>query len=84
MNVSQIEPYIKYVTDTTGEKTEVIIPINLWEKLLDLLTPTESGLHPDDEYEPNATILADLKQSVKEAAADQTYPVSDLWADVET
>lgn len=44
MNFSQIESQIKYVTNTAGEKTEVIIPVELWNSLVNRLEPTDSGL----------------------------------------
>ncbi|MEM9212927.1 MAG: hypothetical protein AAGD25_00990 [Cyanobacteria bacterium P01_F01_bin.150] len=83
MNFSQIEADIKYITNASGEKTEVIIPVQLWETLLGFLNLPESGLDPVDENEPHGKILADLKQSLQEAAKGETYPVSDLWSDAE-
>jgi hypothetical protein len=83
MDIAQLESHVKYVTNAAGEKTEVIIPVQIWEALLKLMSPVVNGVHPIDENEPNANILADLKQSLKEAAAGQTYPIADLWTDIE-
>lgn len=82
MNFSHIEADIKYITDASGEKTEVIIPVHLWERMLELLKIPESGLDPVDENEPHEQILADLKQSLQEVARGETYPVSELWSDI--
>ena len=65
MNTSKITSNIKYITNTQGEKTEVIIPIELWNRLMQSIDPSEiystvSGLSPVDEDEPKSQILADL------------------------
>ena len=60
MNLSQIENQIKYITNAAGEKTEVIIPVALWNSLLEILQPVTSGLDQVDEAEPKSQILADL------------------------
>jgi hypothetical protein len=36
-------------------------------------------IHPLDENEPKASVLADLQQALKDGAKGQTYPISDLW-----
>lgn len=79
MNLSQIQNRIKYVTNAAGEKTEVIVPVEIWETLIKLLQAIESGLDTIDENEPKATILADLLESIQQARAGQTYPISELW-----
>jgi hypothetical protein len=38
-----------------------------------------SGLDRIDEDEPKARILADLQESIRQAAAGQTFPISELW-----
>lgn len=79
MNFSQIEADIKYITNASGEKTEVIIPVHLWETLLGFLNPPESGLDPVDEHEPHERILADLKQALKDANTGQTSSAYELF-----
>jgi hypothetical protein len=88
MNITQLETIIKYVTNSQGEKTEVIIPIELWNSLLqtiapNVIYPTASGLSPIDENEPKAQILADLQESIRAARAGETYPISQLWDEID-
>jgi hypothetical protein len=88
MNVSQIESIVKYITNAQGEKTEAIIPIDLWHNLLKTLPSmgdesTESGLDPVDEHEPKSQILADLQASIRAVKAGEVYPVSQLWDDLD-
>ena len=79
-----LENQVRYVMDATGEATEVLVPIALWQKLLQTLQDPDSGLIWIDEHEPNAQILSDLQISFQQAVAGQTLPVSQLWNDIET
>ena len=86
-NTSRIDTTIRYITNAQGEKTEVIIPIELWNCLmqsidLDEIYSTFSGLSPVDEDEPKSQILADLQASIRAARSGEVYPVSQLWADL--
>lgn len=36
MNIAEIRSKIKYLTNSEGEETEVVIPIELWQTLLEL------------------------------------------------
>jgi hypothetical protein len=91
MNISQIETVVKYITNSHGEKTDVIVPMGLWHILLAEVTSgrcdenkfTESGLDPIDENEPNTKILADLQASIRAVKAGETYPVSQLWGELD-
>ena len=85
MNITQIQTIVKYITNAQREKTEVIIPIELWNSLLKTIDPSEiyptvSGLSPIDEDEPKEQILADLQASIR-AATGETYPISQLLED---
>jgi hypothetical protein len=86
MNISELQTLVKYISNAQGEKTEVIIPIAVWNSLLQKITSIElystlSGLSPVDENEPNTQILADLQESIRAAKAGETYPISQLWED---
>ena len=88
MNISQITTDIKYITNAQGEKTEVIIPIYVWNSLIQSLSvselyTTDSGLSPTDEDEPKSQTLADLQASIRGSRAGEVYPVSQLWDDME-
>ena len=84
MNLDQIQTKIKYVTDAAGTTTEVIVPVEIWSTLIELLQPIESGLDPLDETESTADILADLQESIRQSRAGQTYPISTLWSDIDS
>ncbi|MEO0808392.1 MAG: hypothetical protein AAFY33_18995 [Cyanobacteria bacterium J06643_4] len=73
---------VRYVTNETGEPTDVLVPFALWEKVVAALKDSSSGLAWVDEYEPNAQILADLKTSLQQAAQRDVLPVSELWNDL--
>lgn len=79
MNLSQIQNRIKYITNAAEKKTEAIIPVEIWETLINLLQAIKSGLDTIDKNEPKAGILADLQESIRQAKIEQTYPISQLW-----
>lgn len=81
---SSPENRVRYVTNADGETTDVLVPFDLWQQLMAALQDPASGLAWVDEHEPNAQILADLQDSLKQAVAGQTFPVSQLWDDIET
>ncbi|MFW6359755.1 MAG: hypothetical protein ACOC0N_11170 [Chroococcales cyanobacterium] len=74
---------IRYITNSTGKTTDVIIPVELWKKLIENLE-AESGLKWVDENEDKAHILADLQNSLQEAKAGKTLPIEELWANLES
>ena len=78
-----LETRVRYVTNAAGETTDVLVPLALWEQLVNALQDPTSGLAWVDEHEPNAQILADLKASLKQAATGETFPVSQLWDNIE-
>ncbi|WP_375498459.1 hypothetical protein [uncultured Nostoc sp.] len=82
--MAQIKSQIRYVTNVDGETTDVLVPIELWQQLISSINSNNtSGLAWIDEQEPKAQTLADLQESVRQAAAGQTFPVSELWDDIE-
>ena len=82
MMIAQIENLIRYVTNSEGKATDVLVPLELWQQLIHSLSIDNiSGLAWIDEQEPKEQILADLQESVRLAAAGQTFPVSQLWED---
>lgn len=79
MIIAQIENQIRYVTNVDGETTDVLVPIE-WQQLISSINSDNvTGLAWIDEQEPKAQILADLQESVRQAAVGQTFPVSELW-----
>ena len=84
MIIPQIENQIRYVTNIEGQTTDVLVPIELWQQLISSINSDNvSGLAWIDEQEPKAQILADLQESVQQAAAGETFPVSELWDNIE-
>ena len=84
MNVpAQIEDSVRYLTNEKGERTEVIVPVELWNQLLSSIA-SPSGLDPIDEKEPNSQILADLKTALQEVKEGKTFPISELWEGIDT
>ena len=84
MDISQIERQLKYVTNSAGDKTEVIVPVALWNAVLGLLPKLESGLDPSDEFESKQDILSDLKDALRETQQGISYPVADLWDGIDS
>jgi hypothetical protein len=83
MIMAQIENQIRYVTNADGETTDVLVPVELWQQLISSInSDNASGLAWIDEQEPKAQILADLQESVRQVAAGQTFPVSELWNEI--
>ncbi|AFY44171.1 hypothetical protein [Nostoc sp. PCC 7107] len=79
----QIGSQIRYVNNADGETTDVLVPIELWQQLMSCINSDNvSGLAEIDEQEPKAQILADLQESLRQAASGQTFPVSELWDDI--
>ncbi len=70
---------VQYVTNTQGETTGVLIPLEVWENLLKSWQALVDELGQIDEAEPNEKILADLKDSLRQTKAGQTFPISELW-----
>jgi hypothetical protein len=81
MPIAQTENLIRYVINPDGKTTDVIVPVELWQQLINSVD-TDSGLAWIDEQEPKAQILADLQESLRQAATEQTFPVSQLWQDI--
>ena len=46
MDISQIETRLKYITNAAGDKTEVIVPVEIWNAVINLLPPTETATSP--------------------------------------
>jgi hypothetical protein len=82
MMIAQIQASIKYVTNAAGEKTDVLVPVGVWDELIESLQSITNDLDRVNEEEPKAQILDDLRKSIRQAAAGQTFPISELWDDI--
>jgi len=76
------EKQVRYIINTAGEPTDVLVPLALWQEVISILQDNASGLAWTDEHEPNTQILADLTTSLQQATAGQTYPITQLWDDL--
>lgn len=83
MDISQIKARLKYVTDAHGDKTEVIVPVEVWNTVISHLPDVESGLHPIDELEDNNSILSDLQNALKQVADGESSPIAELWTGID-
>ncbi|HBW56339.1 MAG TPA: hypothetical protein DEF27_00475 [Oscillatoriales bacterium UBA8482] len=82
MEMTQIEHLIRYVTNADGETTDVLVPVEIWQQLMNTINSDPvSGLAWIDEQESKAQILADLQESMGLTRAGQTFPISKLWED---
>jgi hypothetical protein len=79
MTNAEVRKLVQYVTNAQGETTGVLVPLNVWEDLLRSLQAFADEPGQIDEAEPKEQILADLKESLRQAKAGQTFPVSELW-----
>ena len=84
MDISKLEPYLRYITNASGDKTEVVVPIDVWNMMINLLPKIDNGLDAIDEYESKDSILSDLQESIRQVAAGQSYPVSELWENIDS
>lgn len=66
IDISQIKPQLKYVTNAAGEQTEVIVSVEIWDAVIRLLPDPESGLSLLDEYECKDFIFSDLKDASRQ------------------
>ncbi|MBD1821474.1 hypothetical protein H6F51_02955 [Cyanobacteria bacterium FACHB-DQ100] len=79
MPIPEVQASVKYVTNAAGEKTDVLIPVELWKELIKLLQLEESGLDAIDENDASGQILADLQEAILQGRAGETFPISKLW-----
>lgn len=77
MNIQQIKDHIRYITNKKGEKTDVLIPLDLWETIIVQLSETEEIEDSREE------ILNDLKQSFLDGKTGKTFPLEELWPEIE-
>ncbi|MBW4692817.1 MAG: hypothetical protein KME27_13760 [Lyngbya sp. HA4199-MV5] len=82
MSGKDIQQLVQYVTDSQGTQTGVVVPIALWEKILEALDREEEGLSSIDEDEPKGRILADLEDAVRSARSGMVYSLDQLWDQV--
>ncbi len=77
MAITPTDNRIRYVTNTEGKTIDVIVPIELWQQIINSINiDSLSGLSSIDELEPKEQILAELQESIQHGIAGQTFPIS--------
>jgi len=76
MNIDIFKDKIRYLTNEEGKKTDVLIPLAIWENILQNL-PVEI----EEENDHKTQLIGDLKQSLLHAREGKTYPLEKLWND---
>jgi hypothetical protein len=74
MTVTEAQALIKYVTNAEGHTTDVLVPLSVWEALL------ESSTLEDPEPE---MIAASIDRGLRDLKAGRTRPVAELWASLD-
>ena len=76
MNIDTLKDKIRYLTNEEGKTTDVLIPLAVWENILQTL-----NLETAEESDSKAELIADLKQSLLDAQTGKTFPLEELWED---
>ena len=73
MNIDTLKNNVRYLTNPQGEQTDVLIPLSLWENILQTLTPEQKNA-----LEFKAELIADFQQSLLDAKNGKTFPLQEL------
>ncbi len=73
----QVKDHIRYITNEKGEKTDVLIPLELWKTIVVQLSETEEIEDSREE------ILHDLKHSLLDGKIGKTFPLEELWQEID-
>jgi hypothetical protein len=74
MTTTEAQALVKYVTNANGQTTDVIVPLAVWEALL------ESNALEDPSPEE---IAASLHRSLDDLKLGKTKPLAELWASLD-
>ena len=77
MIFKEIKDSIRYVTNEKGEKTDVLIPLELWKTIVVQLSESEEIEDSREE------ILNNLKQSLLDGKIGRTFPLEELWQETD-
>ncbi len=77
MNLEHIQQQVRYLTNQEGKTTDVLIPLDTWETILQVLT---AETHPIDS---KAELIADFRQSLIDVKQGKTFPLEELWEEIE-
>ena len=74
MTTTEAQALVRYVTNADGQTTDVLVPLSVWEALLENNTLED----PDPE-----TIAASLHRGLEDIKAGRTKPLAELWANLD-
>ncbi len=78
MNLDSFKNKIRYITNEQGIKTDIVIPLVMWDNILEAL-----NLETSQDRDSKTELIADLKQSLLDAQEGKTFPLEELWEDIE-
>ena len=78
MNIDTLKNQIRYLTNQEGKPTDVLIPLTIWESIIEKL-----NLEITEENDSKAQLIADFKQSLIDAKEGKTYPLEELWEGID-
>jgi hypothetical protein len=73
MDATEAQAFVKYVTNAEGHTTDVLVPLSVWEALLE-------GSALEDPYAE--AIAAIIERGVEDIKAGRTKPVEELLANL--
>jgi hypothetical protein len=74
MTATEAQAFIKYVTNAEGQTTDVLVPLSVWEALLEGVALED----PDAE-----AIAASIERGLRDIKAERTKPIAELWASLD-
>jgi hypothetical protein len=74
MTATEAQALAKYVTNAEGHTTDVLVPLSVWEALLEGSTLED----PDAE-----AIAASIERGLRDIKAGRTKPIAELWTSLD-
>ncbi|MGI0480543.1 hypothetical protein ACN4EE_07110 [Geminocystis sp. CENA526] len=78
MNIDTLNNQIRYLTNQERKPTDVLIPLSIWETIIEKL-----NLKITEENDSKEQLITDLKQSLIDAKEGKTYPLEELWEGID-
>ncbi|MGI0483675.1 hypothetical protein ACN4EE_23200 [Geminocystis sp. CENA526] len=78
MNIDTLNNQIRYLTNQEGKPTDVLIPLTIWETIIEKL-----NLETTEQNDSKEQLIADFKQSLIDAKEGKTYPLEELWEGID-
>lgn len=69
---------VRYLTNEEGKKTDVLIPLGMWENIIQLLSQEITS-----DKDIKAQLITEFKQSLLDAQEGKTFPLEQLWEGIE-